>query len=102
MTELAEANKHYDDDPANANGWERMLESARRRNENLINVTYMTRLREVWETRGIRVRGFRGHVSCMPGECGICYRENVSAEGVHICAECLKDPRNAEIARKLA
>ena len=102
MTDLADANKRYDDEPANADGWEHLLASARRRNEDLDDETYMARLREVWETRGYRVRGFRGYVSGLPGECGICYRKNVPEEGVHICAECQKDPKNAEIARKLA
>ena len=102
MSDLTDANKRYDDQPANASGWDHLLASAKRRGEDLDDKTYMMRLREVWETRGIRVRGFRGWVSSMPGECGICYRENVPEDGVHICAECLKDPKNAEIARKLA
>ncbi len=78
-----------------------MLDYAKRMGEDLEDETYVARLRAVWETRDQRIRGFKDVPSSMPGECGLCYRENVPLEGVHVCEHCKKDPRRAEIAKKL-
>lgn len=78
-------------------GYEALREQAIRRGE-LLNAAYLLRLIEVWDTRHHRVRGFKGVPGAMSGECGLCYRKDVSPESVEICTACRE--RDPELAAK--
>lgn len=83
-----------------AGGWEALQELARRRGEDLTGA-YRERLRHVWRTREVRVRGFRGVPGHLPGECARCYRLLVE-QGGHVCPACREaDPEFAARADEM-